>query len=685
MMRFLSQPSVQSFASNLNREEESTGFSKALSMPTKWSSLLGLLLWSDRSLLLTQSVSGEVFFFHRCPRSIAGLVYGFGSQGRKGGVGEWADGARAIKTVIATGSMRSRREAGDFEEKGHISIERTSDLDSKLVERDGQKDTPRPNEGLKRGMESRHIQMISIGGVIGTGLFLGTASALHNAGPAGMILGYLVMGSISWVVMSCLGEMVAHLPISGGHVTLAERFVSPSLSFTMGYNYWYSWSIILPTEMSASAVLINYWITSVNNSVWIFIALAVTVLIVLGIVLGKLQLYRANRVAEVINSDILNLIVDLGGGPNREFIGARHWKNPGPWVEHLGRKGPLGHFMGFLAATNQASFSTLGSEIAAFAAAEAKNPKKALPTAIRAIIWRLAVFYFLGTTVIGLLVPSNEPRLRLQSHTAASSPFVIAIEKSGIKYLPSIINLVLISSAWSAASSNMYISSRALYSLAIEGNAPKIFRKTNSWGVPWTCTIVAAFWGCLALLSVTHSGAGAVFGWLANMYSTSGFLTWIGVLVTYVRWDAGVKAQKIDRSGFPYRAPLVSNHLFTSVMVLRTFQLKSHQIILCSVMVLIITHSANGWRNVRDLRLLILSGREFLSSVSTKQLGPNHPFYRDFVTESHDDERDREDTVVGDSNQSIGRKLLGYPTLAKFTSDSIVNPDLIGFKVDLKN
>ncbi|KAI7949787.1 hypothetical protein MJO28_008617 [Puccinia striiformis f. sp. tritici] len=91
--------------------------------------------------------------------------------------------------------MRSRREAGDFEEKGHISIERTSDLDSKLVERDGQKDTPRPNEGLKRGMESRHIQMISIGGVIGTGLFLGTASALHNAGPAGMILGYLVMGS----------------------------------------------------------------------------------------------------------------------------------------------------------------------------------------------------------------------------------------------------------------------------------------------------------------------------------------------------------------------------------------------------------------------------------------------------------------------------------------------------------
>ncbi|KAI9615422.1 hypothetical protein H4Q26_011360 [Puccinia striiformis f. sp. tritici PST-130] len=457
--------------------------------------------------------------------------------------------------------MRSRREAGDCEEKGHISIERTSDLDSKFVERDGQKESLSPNQGLGRGMKSRHIQMISIGGVIGTGLFLGTASALHNAGPAGMVLGYLVMGSISWVVMGCLGEMVAHLPIPGGHVTLAERFVSPSLSFTMGYNYWYSWSIILPTEMSASAVLINYWITSVNNGVWIFVALAVVISINCcgSKIYGEFEFWSVVFRYKILSRTVLivlGIVLDLGGGPNRDFIGARHWKNPGPWVEYLGRKGPLGHFMGFLAATNQASFATLGSEIAAFAATEAKNPKKALPTAIRAIIWRLAVFYFLGTTIIGLLVPSNEPRLRLHAHAAASSPFVIAIERSGIKYLPSIINVVWISSAWSAASSNMYISSRALYSLAVQGNAPKIFRKTNSWGVPWTCTIVASCWGCLALVSVSHSGAGAVFEWLANMYSTSGFLTWIGVLVTYVRWEAGVKAQNIDRSTFPYRAPL---------------------------------------------------------------------------------------------------------------------------------
>ncbi|KAA1065807.1 hypothetical protein PGT21_010694 [Puccinia graminis f. sp. tritici] len=336
--------------------------------------------------------------------------------------------------------MRSPQAVQESEEKGCISMERTYDTESKFVESDGQKHVPRANKGLKRGMESRHIQMISIGGVIGTGLFLGTASALHDAGPAGLVLGYIVMGTILWVVMGCLGEMVAHLPIPGGHVTLAERFVSPSLSFTMGYNYWYSWSIILPTEMSASAVLINYWITSVNNSVWIFVGLAVVISINCcgSKFYGECEFWLASiKLITITGLIVLGIVLDLGGGPTKDFIGGRYWKNPGPWVEHLGRKGPLGHFMGFLAATNQASFSTLGSEIAAFAAAEARNPKKALPRAIRAIVWRVVVFYFLGTTIIGLLVPSNEPRLRLESHGAASSPFVIAIERSGIKYLPS--------------------------------------------------------------------------------------------------------------------------------------------------------------------------------------------------------------------------------------------------------
>ncbi|KAF8338015.1 amino acid permease-domain-containing protein [Cantharellus anzutake] len=139
---------------------------------------------------------------------------------------------------------------------------------------DGQEDT------LKRQLKSRHIAMISIGGVIGTGLFLGTGSALSNGGPVGLLLGYSIMGSICYCVMISLGEMVAYLPIPGGHIKLAERFVNPAFSFAMGWNYWYNWVIVLPAELSAAAVLIDYWEKhKVNDAVWIIICLFVVIVI----------------------------------------------------------------------------------------------------------------------------------------------------------------------------------------------------------------------------------------------------------------------------------------------------------------------------------------------------------------------------------------------------------------------
>jgi len=138
-----------------------------------------------------------------------------------------------------------------------------------------------PERKLSRSLKNRHIAMISIGGVIGTGLFLSTATSLMNGGPVGLLLGYAVVGTICFSVMVSLGEMVAYLPIAGGHIKLAERFFDPALSFAMGWNYWFNWSIVLPAELSAASVLINFWIKPdrVNNAVWITICLLVTVVI----------------------------------------------------------------------------------------------------------------------------------------------------------------------------------------------------------------------------------------------------------------------------------------------------------------------------------------------------------------------------------------------------------------------
>ncbi|KAG0140635.1 hypothetical protein CROQUDRAFT_664942 [Cronartium quercuum f. sp. fusiforme G11] len=507
-----------------------------------------------------------------------------------------------------------------------------------------------PGADLNRAMKSRHIQMISIGGVIGTGLFLGTANSLARGGPVGLLLGYSIMGTIVWNVMASLGEMIAHLPIAGGHVTLARRFVDPSLSFTMGWNYWYNWAIVLPAEISASAVLVNFWTRSVNNAVWITIFL----LIVTAINMGGARFYAefefwfaSIKVVTIVGLIILGIILDAGGGPDHDHLGFRYWRNPGPFVQYLGIEGSLGRFLGFWAVLIQASFSYIGTEITAITAGEARNPKKSLPTAIRGVAVRICMFYILGTFVIGLLVPSNDPRLHLDSHDAASSPFVIAIENSGIKVLPSIINAALLSSAWSAASSDMYSSSRALYGLALAGNAPKTFAITNSWGLPWASLIVSFLVGFLSYMSVGVGSAGEVFGWLSNMTSVSGLLTWTGILITYLRFDAGVKAQNIDREQFPYKSKFRTvGAVYALVMCCLILFFNSYTIFI-----------KNHWKTANFITgylplmlafVLYGGSRLYYQFVAKIRATPLTVHEMDFYTDSRDESRDfEEETVTG--------------------------------------
>ncbi|CAE6465160.1 unnamed protein product [Rhizoctonia solani] len=412
---------------------------------------------------------------------------------------------------------------------------------------------------LQRQLKNRHIAMISIGGVIGTGLFLGTAGSLSSGGPIGLLLGYMVVGSICYSVMISLGEMIAYLPIPGGHIKLAERFVDPAFSFTMGWNYWYNWTIILPAELAAAAVLINYWMKErINDALWISICLIVVVVInMLGAgVYGECEfIFASIKVITITGLIILGIVLDLGGGPNHDRIGFRYWKNPGPFVQFAGIAGSKGQFLGWWSVMTQAAFSFIGTEIVAIAAGEAKNPRRNLPKAIRRVYIRILLFYIGGTLIIGLLVPSNHPNLNLNTGDAAASPFVIAIQTAGIKGLPSVINAALLTSAWSAASSDLYTSSRALYGLSLAGNAPKVFSKVSKSGLPYVSVIFCALFSSLAYMSVS-SGAGKVFNWFANMTAVAGLMTWFGITVTYIRFYAGMKAQGIDRSTLPFSSNL---------------------------------------------------------------------------------------------------------------------------------
>ncbi|KAG9119183.1 hypothetical protein FRC07_005940, partial [Ceratobasidium sp. 392] len=316
-----------------------------------------------------------------------------------------------------------------------------------LPEEHGSDRDKRDPTGLKRRLKSRHVTMISIGGVLGTGLFLGTAGALQNGGPVGLLLGYSIVGTICYSVMISLGEMVAYLPISGGHIRLAERFVNPALSFAMGWFYWYMWIIVLPSDLSASVVMINYWAKErINDSVWLVVCITVVVSINLcgAGVYGEAEfIFASIKVITAIGLIMLGVVLDLGGGPNHDRIGFRYWKNPGPFVQIANIPGAKGRFLGWWSVMIQAAFSYLGTEIISITAGETKNPRRSLPKAIRGVYIRILLFYICGTLVIGLLIPSNHPGLSLADGTAAASPFVIAIETAGIKTLPSIINAAL--------------------------------------------------------------------------------------------------------------------------------------------------------------------------------------------------------------------------------------------------
>lgn len=159
-----------------------------------------------------------------------------------------------------------------------------------------------------------------------------------------------------------------------------------------------------------------------------------------------------------------------------------------------------------------------------------------------------------GTFIIGVLVPSSDPDLGVES-TAFSSPFVIAIRRAGIKGLPSVINAALLTSAWSAASSDLYTSTRALYGLAISRNAPRIFARTSRTGLPYISLAFCAAFCCLAYMGI-NTGSNKVFGWFSNMTAIAGLMTWFGIGYTYTRWYAGLKAQGIDRRTLPFRSPL---------------------------------------------------------------------------------------------------------------------------------
>ncbi|KAL8756959.1 MAG: hypothetical protein Q9184_004334 [Pyrenodesmia sp. 2 TL-2023] len=346
----------------------------------------------------------------------------------------------------------------------------------------------------QRGLKSRHIQLIAIGGAIGT------------------------------------QEVITGLILSRGC-----------------WNYWYAYAMLVASEVSASAVIISYWPNRVPVAVWLTIVLATIVLLNIFVVswYGESEFWFASiKIIGIVGLIILGIVLFFGGGPNRDRLGFRYWQNPGAFVP-FAAPGNTGKFLAFWTALVKSGFAfILSPELIVLAAGETEAPRRNIPKAASRFIYRLMFFYIVGTLVISVIVASDD-ELLLQGvesgkANAGASPFVIGIKRAGIRTLDHIINAVILTSAWSAGNSFLFAGSRSLYSLALSGQAPKIFRTCNKHGVPYYCVAVTSLMACLVYLSVS-SGSATVFQWFVNLTTISGYIAWIIVLITYLRFRRALK------------------------------------------------------------------------------------------------------------------------------------------------
>ncbi|KAN0065050.1 hypothetical protein ACQY0O_001545 [Thecaphora frezii] len=425
---------------------------------------------------------------------------------------------------------------------------------------------------LKRNLKQHHLSMIALGGTIGTGLFVGLGGSLSEAGPVNTLVAYAIMGIVVWSMMVALGEVSTLFALPGGFTHHATRFLDPSLGFALGWTYWYSYGITIPTEISATTIIIQYWDPNqtINPCVWISILLVLVIGVnFLGVrVYGELEFWFCLiKVVAIVALILIALIIDLGGGPRGDRIGFRYWINPGPQAQLFwspdpvtgaptgGISGSLGRFLSFWNVFVQAAFSFAGTEIIGVAVGEVENPRKNVPKAIKRVFWRILLFYVLAIFTVSLTVPYNDARLLNGGDDASASPFVLAISNAGIKVLPDIINAVLLVTTWSAANSDLYASSRTVYALALEHKAPALLRKCTRNGVPYWSLAITSLFGPLAYMAVGSGGAETAFGYLYDISAISIIIAWIIILAVYARFYHGLKYHGINRAELPYRAP----------------------------------------------------------------------------------------------------------------------------------
>ncbi|MFB7781073.1 amino acid permease [Streptomyces bauhiniae] len=374
--------------------------------------------------------------------------------------------------------------------------------------------------GYHKDLKSRHVNMIAVGGAIGTGLFLGAGGRMHDAGPS-LFIAYAVCGVFAFLVVRALGELVLHRPSSGAFVSYSREFMGEKGAYTAGWLYFINWATTAVADITAVATYAHFWSAFSDIPQWVLALIALAVVLAANLIsvkyFGEMEFWFA---VVKVSALVLFLIVGLylvltqhqvdGNTPGLATVTEHGGLFPHGWT-------PM------LLLMQGVIFAYAGVELCGIAAGETENPEKIIPKAVNSIMWRVGFFYVGSVILLSLLLPSSV-------YAAGESPFVTVFTKLGIPGAADVMNLVVLTAAMSSLNSGLYSTGRILRSLSLSGSAPRFTGVMNRGGVPYGGILLTAGFGVLGVV-LNYAMPGKAFEIVINFASFGVIGTWGMIMI----------------------------------------------------------------------------------------------------------------------------------------------------------
>ncbi|OIW24524.1 amino acid permease [Coniochaeta ligniaria NRRL 30616] len=417
------------------------------------------------------------------------------------------------------------------------------------------------SQALHRKLRGKEVQLFAIGGAIGTSLYVQMGSALPKGGPAGLFIGFIIWGAVMWAVNECFAEMVSYLPVPSPFVRFGSEWVDGALGFAMAWNFFLNMAFLVPFEIVAMNIMITFWTDKVPVEAIIVAMIVLYAILNVSTVryFGISEFYLSIfKVILMLGLFCFTFITMVGGNLLHDRYGFRYWNSPGAFVEHISTGG-TGRFLGILSCMYQASFSICGPEYISMVAAETENPRKILPPAFRAFVWRILLFFVGSALCMGIVIPYNDATLLAilggevsGSGTGAASPYIIAMQRLTIHFLPHLVNAMIMTSIFSAGNGLLFSATRTLHGMSLEGHAPRFFSWCTKGGVPLWALLFSLGFCLLAFLQVNGSSASAL-SYLVDLVTCCQLINYGFTALTYRHFYSALKHQGISRDTLPYK------------------------------------------------------------------------------------------------------------------------------------